>query len=139
MLIKNVILEIKMKVYIAYKFKDKDLKKLRKKLEKLSDIVENLGHKTFIFFRDVQKWKKTKMNVKRIFKRAMKEIEKCDIILAECSEKARGVYFEIGYAKAKGKKVIVIHKKGTDVNALRSAADKVIEYKDFEDLEKKFN
>jgi len=46
----------KMKAYIAYKFRDSDLKELRKKLEKLSKVVEEAtGWETFIFFRDAQK------------------------------------------------------------------------------------
>ena len=60
-----------------------------------------------------------------------------DLILAECSEKARGVYFEVGYAKALGKKVVIIHKNGADLKFLKGVTGKIICYKNFNDLRKK--
>ena len=54
-------------IYIAYKFKDADLNELKKKLEELSKVVEeSLKCKTFIFFRDAQKWGKIKMDIKEV-------------------------------------------------------------------------
>ena len=67
----------------------------------------------------------------------MESIEECDAIIAEASEKANGVYFEVGYAKSLGKKVIIIHKKGTEANFLEASADVKIEYEDLKDLGKK--
>lgn len=77
------------------------------------------------------------MSVNEIVDGAMKSIDKCDAILIEASEKARGAYFEAGYAKAKGKKVIVVHKEDTEANFLEALADVKIQYKDLEDLGKK--
>ena len=125
------------KLYIAYKFKEHNPKELRKKLEELNKIIEETtNYKTFIFFRDAQKWGKIKMNVKEIVEKAYKAIEKCDAILVEASEKARGAYFEVGYAKALKKKIIVIHQKGTEADFLEACADEVIVYEDFENLKK---
>jgi len=125
-------------IYIAYKFKDTDPSKLKKKLEELSKIIEDsTGYKTFIFFRDAQKWGKIKMDIKEVVEKASKAVEECDVILVEASEKANGIYFEVGYAKALGKKVIIIHKKGTEANFLNATADVSIEYEDFEDLKGK--
>ena len=125
-------------IYIAYKFKEEALEELKKKLEQLSKIVEEaMGYKTFVFFRDAQKWGKIKMPVKEVVEKAYKAIEKCDAILVEASEKANGVYFEIGYAKALKKKIIVVHQEGTEANFMEACADKVIVYKDFEDLREK--
>lgn len=126
------------KIYLAYKFKDSDPVLLKQKLEELSKIVEEtLSYKTFIFFRDAQDWGKIKMPIKEVVKKAYKAIEKCDSILVEASEKANGVYFEVGYAKALKKKIIIVHKKGTEANFLEACADKVVEYKDLDDLKKK--
>lgn len=126
------------KIYIAYKFKEEDPVELRKKLEALSKVIEDsLTCKTFIFFRDVQKWKKGDTPIKEIVIRALKEIEKCDAILVEASTKARGAYLEAGYAKALKKKVILIHKTGTEANFLGAIADVAIEYDDLEDLREK--
>ncbi len=126
------------KIYIAYKFKDSDPVLLKQKLEELSNVVEEtLGYKTFIFFRDTQDWGKIKMPIKEVVKKAYKTIEKCDALLVEASEKANGVYFEVGYAKALKKKIIIIHQKGTEANFLEACADKIIVYEDLDDLRKK--
>ncbi|PIN79437.1 hypothetical protein COV16_04210 [Candidatus Woesearchaeota archaeon CG10_big_fil_rev_8_21_14_0_10_34_8] len=77
------------------------------------------------------------MDVKEITAKAMKALKECDAIIADASEKANSVYFEVGYAKALGKKVIIIHKKGTEANFLRILADTSIEYKGFEDLKER--
>lgn len=126
------------KVYIAYKFKEEAPEELRKKLEQLSKIVEEtLKCKTFIFFRDAQKWGEIKMDIKKLVKEACKAVKKCDVILVEATEKANGAYFEVGYAKALGKKVIIIHQEGTEAAFLEAAADHSIEYKELGDLKEK--
>jgi len=127
-----------MKIYITYKFKYEAPEELKTRLEELSKIIEeSTGWKTFIFFRDVQKWQVGKISTKEIINKAVEEIKKCDAILVEASEKARGVYFEVGYAKALKKKVIVIHKKNTEANFLEAFMDVKIEYEDYEDLKNK--
>ena len=127
-----------MKVYVTYQFKDANPDELREKLEELSKtLVESAGWEPFIFFRDVQKWKKGAMSVQEIVDKAIESIKRCDAILVEASEKARGAYFEVGYAKALGKKVIVVHKKGTEAAFLEATADIKIEYEDLKDLGEK--
>ena len=129
-----------MKVYVTYKFKEEEPSALRKHLEEFSKLIENsTGWKTFIFFRDVQKWQVGKMTMNEVVTRAMEEIRKCDAILVEASEKARGVYFEAGYAKALRKKVIVIHKKDSEANFLDASADVKIEYENDKDLREKLS
>jgi nucleoside 2-deoxyribosyltransferase len=126
------------KIYIAYKFKEQNPVKLKAKLEKLSKIIEDsTEHKTFVFFRDAQNWGEKKMNIKEVVEKAMEFLKECDALLIEASEKANGIYFEAGYAKALGKKVIVIHKQGTEANFLESSSDISLEYTDFEDLKEK--
>ena len=49
----------------------------------------------------------------------------------------RWLFFEVGYAKALNKKIIVIHKKGTEANLLEAMSDIKIEYDDFDDLKVK--
>lgn len=126
------------KIYLAYKFAEEDPVELRKRLEALSKVIEEAtGCKTFIFFRDAQNWQKSEASIKEIVLRALNEIDKCDAILIEASTKARGAYLEVGYAKASKKKVIVIHKTGTEANFLEAIADMAIEYDDLEDLRDK--
>ena len=77
------------------------------------------------------------MDVKKLVKEACKAVKKCDIILVEASEKANGAYFEVGYAKALGKKIIIIHQEGTEAAFLEATADISITYKDLDDLKEK--
>lgn len=124
-----------MKVYLTYQFKDADPEQVKKKIQEFSKVIEDsTGWKTFAFFRDVQKWQKGTMSIQEVVTKAMESIKECDAIIAESSEKSNGVYFEVGYAKALGKKVIVVHKKGTEANFLEASADLKIEYEDFKEL-----
>ena len=48
-----------MNIYIGYKLSklpEKEKRELRPLLETISNIVEKMGHNTFIMGRDVQKW-----------------------------------------------------------------------------------
>lgn len=127
-----------MKVYVAYKFKDENPETLRVNLEKLSRIIEeSTGWKTYIFFRDAQNWKTGVMPVKEVVEKALEAVKHCDIILVEASEKARGAYLEAGYAKALGKKVVIVHKEGTEAVFLEAIADATIVYKDWDDLKER--
>lgn len=124
-----------MKVYLTYQFKDADPEQVKKKIQELSRVIEDAtGWKTFAFFRDVQNWQKGTMTMQEVVTKAMESIKGCDAIIAESSEKANGVYFEVGYAKAQGKKVIIIHRSGTEANFLEASADVKIEYESLEDL-----
>ena len=124
-----------MKIYIAYKFKDQDLRELRKKLEEIDKILKERGHKTFIFFRDVHRWENKEGNgPEKVIKKALAELKKCDAILVEATESGIGPAIEAGYAKGLGKKIIVIHKRGSRVSLLKGLADTVLEYDDLEEL-----
>jgi len=126
------------RIYVAYKFKEQNLEELKKRLEELSKIIEEAtSYKTFIFFRDAQNWGKIKMPIKEVVEKACKAVEKCDAILVEATEKANGAYFEAGYAKALNKKVIIVHKTGTETNFLDSIADVSIEYDSLNDLKER--
>lgn len=127
-----------MKIFVTYQFEEANPEAFRKRLEELSKVIEeSTPWKTFIFFRDMQKWQRGKMSIQEVVNKAMESIKECDAILVEASEKARGPYFEVGYAKALNKKVIVIHKVGTEANFLEAAADVKIQYKDLNDLKEK--
>ena len=132
------VVQFNMKVYLTYKFKEEEPNELRTHLEGFSKLIEeSTGWKTFIFFRYVQKWKTGTMTMQQVVDRAMEEIKKCDAVLVEASEKARGVYFEVGYAKALGKKIIVIHTKNAEANFLDASADVKIQYENDNDLREK--
>lgn len=63
------------------------------------------------------------------------EMNKSDLIIAEASERYVGVGLEVGYFKAKDKKIIYLHKKGTELElCMNGIADYVINYDTTEDV-----
>ena len=124
-----------MKAYIAIKFYQ-DARN-REKIEKISQILENQGVSSFCMIRDREKWGKIKYSPKKLMQMAFKAIDACDFVLVELTEKGYGTGIEAGYAHAKGKPIITIAEKGSDISAtLRGISAKVIEYKDIKELEK---
>jgi len=49
-----------------------------------------------------------------MMQQAMRDIDTCDILIAETSDKAIGIGVEVGYAKAKGKPVIYLRKQNAE-------------------------
>ncbi|MBS3087297.1 nucleoside 2-deoxyribosyltransferase [Candidatus Pacearchaeota archaeon] len=127
-----------MRIYIAYKLSGEDFEKLKERLKKVSDIINKLGHESFIFVRDVQNWKPGNMDAKEIMDRAFLEMKKSDVLLAvlESAEKGEGLLIESGYMKGIGKKIILASKKGCRGFLLRGMVDDVFEFRDMKDFEK---
>jgi len=125
-----------MRYYIAYKFADNDKDLLKKNLETISDIIEKTDASTFIFCRDMQRRWTIEMTINEIIHQAFDEVKKSDAIIAliESEEKSEGMLLEIGYAKAVGKKLIVVIKKWVNLRFVRALADEVIEFEKVEDI-----
>ncbi|NPE26704.1 hypothetical protein HNV12_01730 [Methanococcoides sp. SA1] len=119
-----------MRVYVAYKLSGADVDKLREKLQGVSNIIEELGHESFIFMRDVQDWKPGNMGAEEIMNRAFWEMKKSDVLLVvlESAEKGEGLLIESGYMKGLGKKVIVASREGCRGFLLKGMADEVFEF-----------
>ena len=70
---------------------------------------------------------------------AMNDIEQCEMLIAETSDKAIGIGVEAGYAKAKGKPVIYIRSSAADYSTTVSGiSDFQIVYTDVADLKQQF-
>jgi nucleoside 2-deoxyribosyltransferase len=130
-----------MRCYIAYKFLGSDKEILKEKLNIISSEIEKTGNKSFVFYRDVQKWGSINLTTKEIINSAFLEIQKSDVFFAfvEDSEKSEGLLLESGYAKALNKKIILAIKKDINLRLLRSIANEVIEFEDILDLKEKIN
>lgn len=127
-----------MKIYLVYKFSGVDKEILRKKIEVVSDSLEKLGHKTFAFFRDMNKWGEISMPIKETFENAFSEIKKSDavFVIIDDNDKKEGMLLEIGFAKAMGKKIYLAIRNDVErFFALRAIADDIIEFDDIDDLE----
>jgi len=65
-----------MKIFISYKFRGADKSDLRRKLEKISSILEKNNHQTFIYFRDRTQWKVKGFPLGKVIKESFNEIKK---------------------------------------------------------------
>lgn len=102
-----------MKVYIAgLLWEEKD----RKKLEEINKVCERLGFSTYLPHRDAGIYEKG--DSKSIFTRNKDEIDGCDFMVAllDWKDIGSGTAWDVGYAYAKGKKIIGIVEDLKSVN-----------------------
>lgn len=126
-----------MRYYIAYKFLNADKEILKKNLWIISDMIERTGNTTFIFNRDVQNRWEISMPINQVITQAFAEVKKSDAILAfiESEEKSEWMLLEVGYAKALGKNLILVIKRGINFRFLRALANKTIEFDTIDEIE----
>jgi nucleoside 2-deoxyribosyltransferase len=98
-----------MKIFVSNKFKKENKKILRRKLEKILSSLEKAGYKTFNLFRDMN-WKVKELPPGKAISLAFEKIKKCDaiLVLLDDRKETQGIYLEIGFAKALGKKIILL-------------------------------
>lgn len=118
------------KAFISYSFADKN--KFRSFDRQLKSFLkQNFSIETYSFVFDFKK----KTNNSTLMKAALKKINESDLLLAELSQKAIGIGVEVGYAKAKGKRIIYLHRVGSELSTtIDGVCDLRIEYKDIPDL-----
>ena len=93
-----------MKIYIAGPLCSEENRKF---LEEIDKICKDLGFETFLPHRDAGLYE-NKEDIKRISKRDLEEIKKCDLMIGILNGICigAGTAWEMGYAQAIGKKVI---------------------------------
>ncbi|MFZ2663972.1 MAG: nucleoside 2-deoxyribosyltransferase [Patescibacteria group bacterium] len=129
-----------MKFCIIYKYSAaKDKPQLGKELEQLSSILNDLGHTTFIFDRDVKNWQNIDIPREESSKMVFTTMRECDGVIAYVNhnELSEGMAMEAGYAKALDKKILLAFKEGTDSPRVKSISDEYFEFEDMEDLKEK--
>jgi len=128
-----------MKIFISYKFAGENPQELEKILLEMSNVLRESGHKVYSASEDEELFIKNKFTLKQILNHALKKLDNSDCILIfiKSQEKSEGMFIEIGYALAKNKKIILAIKKGIRLAFTEEIADKVIEFKDIEDLKNK--
>jgi len=125
-----------MRYYISYKQQGVDIRNLILSLNIISKAIEESWNETYVFFRDTQNWWDVIIPKKDVMQKAFEEIDKSDVIFVfvDYKDKSEWMLLECWYAKAKNKKIIVAIKKWVESDLLKSIADKVIHYKDLNDL-----
>lgn len=98
-----------MRAYIAVSYNKRKL--VDKEITLIVETLNSFDISSFVF---VDNYKFNTSQEKQMMLQAMKDIENCDILIAETSEKGIGIGIEVGYAKAKGKIVVYLRQQGAE-------------------------
>ncbi len=119
-----------MTAYISVSFSRRKL--ADRELTAITDTLNEFGITPFIF---IDKYKFDQVQERQMMQQAMADIDNCDLLIAETSDKGIGIGIEAGYAKAKGKQVVYVRQKETEHSTTVSGiSDFQVIYLDTADL-----
>jgi len=119
-----------MLAYISISFSRRQL--LNAELQVIIDALHSCNMEAFVF---VDHYRFEKVQEQEMMRQAFADIDSCDLLIAEVSEKAIGIGVEVGYAKAKGKPVIYLRKSNAEHSTtVAGASDYQVVYKDLNEL-----
>lgn len=119
--------------FLSISYKSKNA--LSSEIDTIVDVLNKAGFNTLVFARE---FSFPPTQEKEMMQKALAEIKKCNIFIAEASTKAIGVGIEVGYAYALGKKIIYLRKKQAEYSTTAGGiADKQIIYSNNDELKTK--
>ncbi|MBA4320086.1 MAG: hypothetical protein C0412_16930 [Flavobacterium sp.] len=122
-----------MKAYIAVSYNKRKL--VDKEIALIIETLNTFDISSFVF---VDNYKFDISQEKQMMSQAMNDIENCDILIAETSEKGIGIGIEVGFAKAKGKIVVYLrHQNAEHSTTVSGISDFQIVYSNNKDLKNK--
>jgi nucleoside 2-deoxyribosyltransferase len=129
-----------MKAYLAIKYHPDNAN--RPRIEGISAALEMCGFQTVCIVRDVERWGQVQLDPAELMSRSFAELDGCDVVVVDISEKGVGVGIEAGYAYARRIPIltIVAHRcgalwEGADVPAtLRGISREVFQYRQLGEL-----
>ncbi len=95
-----------MRAYISVSYQQRNA--LREELNAIKEALISLQIEPFLF---VEQYQFDPSDESNMMKQALADIDSCDMLIAETSDKAIGIGIEAGYAKARNKPVIYLRKK----------------------------
>ncbi len=95
-----------MRAYISVSYQQRNA--LREELNAIKEALISLQIEPFLF---VEQYQFDPSDESSMMKQALADIDSCDMLIAETSDKAIGIGIEAGYAKARNKPVIYLRKK----------------------------
>ena len=118
------------KVFVSYSYsKREDVRVLHEKIKRLMEDKFGLEVYAFVFdYNDTA-------DDNKLMNDALSKVNESDMLIVELSNKSVGVGIEAGYAKAKGKPIIYLHKQETELKqTMNGIADEVVTYENTENL-----
>jgi len=129
-----------MKFFTSFRWTGEDPEKMKQLMKVVCSTLEKVGHEHHCnFWKDDYKY--VQKTHKEIIDEALRDIDNDDCFLAivRSDEKSEGMLIEVGYARAKGKRMILVIKKGVKTNYLKHLFDEIIEWKNLKDLSDKIS
>ena len=121
-----------MQAYIAISYNKR--KQLQPELDAIKEVLKQHSITPFVF---VDNYNFNASQEKEMMQQAFGEIDKCDLLIAEVSDKAIGIGIEVGYAKAKNKPIIYLrHRTAEHSTTVSGTSDYIVIYSDDDDLKK---
>lgn len=118
--------------YISVSFNKR--KSVDKELTVIKDVLNEFKITPFVF---VDNYKFDRAQEKEMMLQAIADIDRCDLLIAETSDKGIGIGIEVGYAKAMKKPIIYLRNKIAEHSTTVSGiSDYQIIYTDSDDLQK---
>jgi nucleoside 2-deoxyribosyltransferase len=109
-------------------------KALDKELNAIIDVLNTFNIKSLVF---VDNYKFDPAQERQMMQQATADIDNCDLLIAEVSEKGIGIGVEAGYARARNKPIVYIRqKKAAHSTTVSGISDFQIIYDDAGDLRK---
>lgn len=120
--------------YIGIKYYEDN--RNRPEIDLLTSKLEEAGYTAVCITRDVEKWGAVHLSPQELMQRTFAVIDQSDLVVMEMSEKGVGLGIEAGYARAKGKYLLVILQKERELSStMAGIATKIIRYDTLEQLE----
>lgn len=124
-----------MKLYLSIKYYPDNHN--RELIETICTSLEP-RHAVSCMIRDCEQWGEIKFSPRELMQKTFNEIDACDVLLVEFSEKGVGVGLEIGYTYAHKKPIIVIAREGSDISdTVKGVAQQIIFYASYDDMKLK--
>ncbi len=122
-----------MKVFLSVKYHADQSN--RERIEKIANALEQCGCAVTCVVRDVKQWGQIHFEPAELMRRTFIEIDSCDWVAVDLTEKGVGVGIEAGYAYAKHIPIVTIAPVGSDVSTtLVGISSSVCLYEKWDDV-----
>ncbi|UYP47388.1 hypothetical protein NEF87_003673 [Candidatus Lokiarchaeum ossiferum] len=126
-----------MKIYLAIKYHPDNTN--REFITELANKLENAGIDSIIAVKDLEQWGKIHFTPQKLMDLSFKQIDLCDALVLEFSEKGVGLGIEAGYCYARKIPIYVIAKQGSDIsNTIQGIATEIYLYDQLSELDEYF-
>lgn len=117
-----------MRLYIAAKFHSDN--RNRPLIEAIADTLKGAGMESVSVVRDYERWGRVAFTAETLMAITFRELERCDAIVIDISEKGVGLGIEAGFGFARGMPILVLAQAGHEIPKTLSSIARTIAHYD---------